>query len=88
MLGKETKKLEWDLSQNKIQKYLNDGLSINTIDGVRGESSLLTHMLSDATGNRLDKVTNEMMLNQRGKSGQVAKNIFSYIEGDETIGEV
>ena len=68
------------LMDTEVQKYLDLGMSINTIDGVRGNSSMLTNMMSDATGNRFDKIGNEVMLNQRATSGNMAKNVFSYID--------
>ena len=78
--GKDTKKLEQKLADNEVQKYLDLGLSINTLDGVRGQSSLLSHLASDITGNRFDKITNELMLNQRAASGNLTKNVFSYVD--------
>ena len=91
--SKDITELGKKLKNNELQKYLDLGLSINTLDGVRGQSSLLTHLISDTFGNRIDKVmnvkpmkpgadrvANELMFNQRGTSGNITKNVFSYID--------
>lgn len=69
-----------ELENNELQKYIDLGLSINTLDGVRGQSSMLSYMASDITGNRLDKIGNELLLNQRGNTGHITKTAFSYID--------
>lgn len=73
-------KYSGELADNEVQKYLDLGMSINTLDGVRGQSSMLSYMASDISGNRFDKIGNEILMNQRGTTGNITKNVFSYID--------
>lgn len=68
------------LAETELQKYIDAGLSINTLDGIRSNSTLMHYMFSDLTGNRLDKIANSVMFNQRAASGNMVKQTFSFID--------
>jgi len=78
--GKPYKHIQKRLEQSDLYQMEQLGLSLNQLDGVRGDSSLLAHMLSDFTGNRFDKIANEVLLNQKGKAGKFTTSVFSTID--------
>ncbi len=78
--GKLTPELIAKYRDNEAVQMLKDGLSINTLDGVRTNGSMLNNMLSELTGGHLDRITNEIMFNQNAITGGFAKDAFSYLD--------
>lgn len=78
--GKPYEHIEARLMKSELYQMEQLGLSLNQLDGVRGDSSLLAHMLSDFTGNRFDRIANEVLLNQKGTTGKFTTSVFSTID--------
>ena len=78
--GKMTDEIKNNYRNNEVIQMINDGISINTLDGVRSNGSLMNSMLSDFSGGHFDKFTNEVMFNQNAVSGNAAKQLFSFID--------
>lgn len=78
--GKLTPELIAKYRDNEVVQMLKDGLSINTLDGVRTNGSMLNNMLSELTGGHFDRITNEIMFNQNAITGGFAKDAFSYLD--------
>ena len=78
--GKPYKHVEKRLEQSELYQMEQLGLALNQLDGVRGDSTLLAHMLSDFTGHRFDKIANEALLNQKGRLGKGTTTVFSTID--------
>lgn len=78
--GKMTKELEDEYNSNEVVNMLRNGLSINTLDGVRSNGSLMNNFLSELTGGKLDNITNNIMFNQNSITGGAAKGAFSFLD--------
>ena len=71
-----------DYKNHELSKYLDLGLSINTLDGVRSKSSLLSEVTGKALGDTHmgNTIGNVFMLNQNTKVGKASKYAFSFID--------
>lgn len=78
--GKDASAIEARLEKSELYQMEKLGLSLNQLDGVRGDSTLLSHMLSDATGHRFDKIANEIFMNQKSHAGRFTTSLFSTID--------
>ena len=78
--GKDFSSVENKLKESELYQMEQLGLALNQLDGVRGDSTLLAHMLSDFTGGRFDKIANELLLNQKSRVGRVTTSVFSTID--------
>jgi len=79
-MGRDGSKYRKQLEQSDLYQMEQLGLATNTLDGLRGKPTLLNSMLSDATGGKLDKIMNTVMLNQGTKAGNFATSLFSTID--------
>jgi len=79
-LGKDTKTIQSQLNKSELYQMEKIGLTTNAIEGVAGSGGIVSDMLSEATRGNLDKITNEILLNQNSTLGKGTTKIFSAID--------
>ena len=78
--GRDTSGVEARLNKSELYQMEQMGLALNQLEGVRGDSTLLSHMLSELTGGKLDRLANEVFLMQGSIIGKHSARLFSTID--------